>query len=113
VIVAVQKRIKTRIRRDDEVVVIAGKDRGARGKVVRVLPREGRLIVAGVNVVKRHTKPGPNTRGGIVEREAPIAISNVMFYCPHCKRGVRLGAKFLEDGRKVRVCRKCGEVVDK
>ncbi|RME86161.1 MAG: 50S ribosomal protein L24 [Zetaproteobacteria bacterium] len=111
--VAKQKRVKTHVRREDEVVVIAGKDKGARGKVLKVLPEEGRVVVAGVNIVKRHTKPGPNTRGGIIEREAPIAISNVLFYCPHCQRGVRLGRKFLEDGRKVRYCRKCGEVVDK
>ncbi len=106
-------RTKTRIRRDDEVIVIAGKDKGVRGKVIRTLPREGRVLVAKVNMIKRHTRPTPNSAGGIIEREAPIAISNVQYYCPKCKTGVRLGAKLLEDGRKVRVCRKCGEVLDR
>ncbi len=106
-------RTKTRIRRDDEVIVIAGKDKGVRGKVIRTLPREGRVLVAKVNMIKRHTRPTPNSAGGIIEREAPIAISNVQYYCPKCKAGVRLGAKLLEDGRKVRVCRKCGEVLDR
>ncbi len=106
-------RTKTRIRRDDEVIVIAGKDKGVRGKVIRTLPREGRVLVAKVNMIKRHTRPTPNSAGGIIEREAPIAISNVQYYCPKCKAGVRLGAKLLEDGRKVRVCKKCGEVLDR
>ncbi len=105
--------VKTRIRRDDEVIVIAGRDKGARGKVIRVLPREGRVLVAKVNMVKRHMKPTPASSGGIIEREAPLAISNVQFFCPKCKKGVRLGAKILEDGRKVRICRKCGEVLDR
>jgi len=104
---------RTRIRRDDEVMVIAGRDRGLRGKVIRVMPSDGQVLVAKVNMVKRHTRPSQAGRGGIIEREAPIAVSNVQFYCPRCKRGVRLGAKRLEDGRKVRFCRKCGEVVDR
>ncbi len=105
--------MKTRIRRDDEVIVIAGRDKGARGKVIRVLPKEGRVLVAKVNMVKRHMRPTPNSAGGIIEKEAPIAISNVQYFCPKCKTGVRLGAKILEDGRKVRTCRKCGEVLDR
>ncbi len=106
-------KAKTRIRRDDEIIVIAGKDKGVRGKVIRTLPREGRVLVARVNMVKRHAKATPNSAGGIIEREAPIAISNVQYYCPKCKAGVRLGMKTLEDGRKVRVCRKCAEVLDR
>jgi len=102
-----------RIRRDDEVVVIAGRDKGARGKVIRVLPAEGRVLVNKVNMIKRHTRQTPHSAGGIIEKEAPIAISNVQFYCSKCKSGVRLGAKTLEDGRKVRTCRKCGEVLDR
>ncbi len=105
--------VKSRIRKDDEVIVIAGRDKGARGKVVRVLPAEGKIQVAKVNMVKRHTRPTPNSSGGIIEREAPLAISNVQFFCPKCKTGVRLGMKKLEDGRKVRTCRKCGEVLDR
>lgn len=105
--------IKSRIHRDDEVVVIAGRDKGARGKVIRVLSGEGRVLVSKVNMIKRHMRATPNAAGGIIEREAPVAISNVQFYCPNCKTGVRLGAKQLEDGRKVRICRKCDEVLDR
>ena len=104
--------VKTRIRRDDEVIVIAGKDKGTRGKVINVKASEGKLVVAKVNMVKRHTRPSQDSRGGIIEKEAPLAISNVAFFCPNCKAGVRLGTKALEDGRKVRNCRKCGEVLD-
>lgn len=104
---------KSRIHRDDEVVVIAGKDKGARGKVVHVLPNEGRVLVAKVNMIKRHTRPSQAGRGGIIEKEAPLHLSNVAFYCPKCKRGVRLGIKQLEDGRRVRCCRGCGEVLDR
>lgn len=105
--------VKTRIRRDDEVVVSTGRDKGVRGKVIRVLPEKGKVLVSKVNMVKRHTRPTQNSAGGIIEREAPLALSNVSFYCPSCKTGVRLGAKTLEDGRKVRTCRKCGEVLDR
>jgi large subunit ribosomal protein L24 len=104
--------VKTRIRRDDEVVVVAGRDKGARGKVIRVLPQDGRLLVSKVNMVKRHTRPSEAGKGGIISREAPLALSNVQYYCPKCKTGVRLGVKVLEDRRKVRQCRKCGEVLD-
>jgi len=103
----------TRIRRGDQVVVTAGKDRGLRSQVVRVILKQGRIIVAKANMMKRHTKPSQNDRGGIVEKEAPLALSNVQYYCPKCKAGVRLGIKILEDGRKVRTCRKCGEVLDR
>ena len=104
--------VKTRIRRDDEVVVIAGRDKGARGKVIRVLPTDGKVLVTKTNMIKRHTRQTQNSAGGIIEKEAPMAISNVQYYCAKCKTGVRLGAKTLEDGRKVRTCRSCGEVLD-
>lgn len=104
--------VKTRIRRDDEVVVIAGRDKGARGKVIRVQPQDASVLVAKVNMIKRHTRQSQASAGGIIEKEAPMAISNVQYYCSKCKTGVRLGAKTLEDGRKVRTCRKCGEVLD-
>jgi len=104
---------KTRIHRDDEIVVIAGRDKGARGKVIRTLPANGKVLVAKVNMVKRHTRPSQNSKGGIIEKEAPIALSNVQYYCPSCKTGVRLGVKVLEDDRKVRTCKKCGEVLDR
>jgi len=105
--------VKTKIRRDDEVIVTAGRDRGSRGKVVRVLPKDGKILVSKVNMIKRHTRQTQSTSGGIIEKEAPLAISNVQFFCPKCKTGVRLGLKQLEDGRKVRTCRKCGEVLDR
>ena len=92
---------------------IRNSDKGARGKVIRVLPDKGRVVVAKVNMVKRHTKPSQASAGGIIEREAPLHISNVQFVCPKCDTGVRLGIKTLEDGHKVRTCRKCGEVLDK
>ena len=102
-----------RIRKDDEVVVIAGKDKGRRGKIVRVMDEE-RVIVAGVNLVKRHTKPNParNVAGGIVEREAAIHVSNVMLFNPLTKKGDRVGFRVLEDGRKVRYFKSNNEVVD-
>jgi len=105
--------VKTRIRRDDEVTVIAGRDRGLRGKVIKILPTSGRVLISKVNMVKRHTRQSANSNGGILEKEAPIALSNVQYFCPNCQSGVRLGVKILEDGRKVRRCRKCGEVQDR
>ena len=103
-----------RIRKDDEVVVITGKDKGRRGKVMRVVEDGERVIVAGVNMVKRHTKPNParNVAGGIVEREAAIHISNVMLFNPLTKKGDRVGFRVLEDGRKVRFFKANNEVVD-
>ncbi|MDS4041778.1 MAG: 50S ribosomal protein L24 [Candidatus Competibacter sp.] len=102
-----------RIRKDDEVIVITGKDKGRRGKVVRLVDEE-RVIVAGVNLIKRHTKPNParNVAGGIVEREAAIHLSNVMLFNPFTKRGDRIGFRVLEDGRKVRYFKSNNEVVD-
>jgi len=104
--------VKTRIRRDDEVIVITGRDKGARGKVIRVLPQDGSVLVAKVNMIKRHTRQTQNSAGGIIDKESPLEISNVQYFCAKCKTGVRLGVKSLEDGRKVRTCRSCGEVLD-
>jgi large subunit ribosomal protein L24 len=102
-----------RIRKGDEVIVIAGRSRGQRGHVLKVL-KENRLLVENVNMVKRHQKPDPQNQkpGGIIEREAPIHGSNVMLYNPATDKGDRIGYKFLEDGRKVRIFRSTGEVVD-
>jgi large subunit ribosomal protein L24 len=101
-----------RIRKGDEVIVIAGKNKGQRGEVLRVLG--DRVVVQNVNLVKRHTKPNPNANqpGGIIEREASIDASNVMLFNPAINKGDRVGFKTLEDGRKVRVFRSSGEVVD-
>ena len=102
------------VRKDDIVKVIAGKDRGKQGKILRVFPKEGRLTVERVNMIKRHTRPTRQTQqGGIIEREGKLHISNVMLVCSRCNRGVRVGHKFLEDGKKVRICRACGEILDK
>lgn len=102
------------IKKDDFVKVIAGKDRGKQGKVLRVFPKEGRLTVERLNLVKRHTRPARQTQqGGIIEREGKLHISNVMLICGKCERGVRIGHSSLEDGKKVRVCRRCGESLDK
>jgi len=102
-----------RIRKGDEVIVIAGRSRGQRGHVLRVLDEE-RLLVENVNMVKRHTRPDPgrNVPGGIVEREAPIHVSNVQLYNPGTSKADRVGFKVLADGRKVRIFKATGEAVD-
>ena len=103
------------IRKNDQVMVRAGKDRGKKGRVLSVVPATNRVIVEGVNLIKRHTRPNPqrNIKGGIVEREAALHASNVQLVCPECGEVTRIGHKILGDGRKVRVCRKCEGVVDK
>ncbi len=108
-------RLQTPIRRNDTVVVMTGKDRGKRGRVLKIVPSTNRVIVEGVNFIKRHTRPNPqkNIKGGIVQREASIHASNVQLVCPECGAKTRIGRKLLNDGRKVRVCRKCEGVVDK
>jgi len=105
--------VMAKIKRDDLVLVIAGKDKGRRGKVLRVFPRRSRVMVEKVNVVKRHQRPTQTIQGGIIEKEAPIHLSNVMLICPECGEPTRVGFKFLQDGRKVRSCKKCGEIIDK
>lgn len=101
---------KLKIRKNDQVLVTAGKSRGARGRVLRVLSGSGRAIVEHVNMIKRHTKPNPQKgiQGGILEREAPIQVSNLKVICPECGEPSRVGRKRLEDGRGVRVCKHCG-----
>ena len=108
-------RLATPIRKNDNVLVITGKNRGARGRVLKVDPGRNRLVVEGVNMIKRHTKPNPGRQiqGGVMEREAPLHASNVQVVCPECGKATRIGRKILGDGRKVRICRKCEGVVDK
>ena len=105
-----------KIRINDTVEVSAGRDRGKRGTVQQALPKDQRIVVEGVNFVKRHTRPNPRVRqAGIIQREAPIHVSNVMLVCPHCNRGVRVGFTHLTaptGTTKVRVCKKCHEVID-
>jgi large subunit ribosomal protein L24 len=109
------KRTRIRLRKNDTVEVIAGKDAGKRGKVLKVLPEVGRVIVQGVGFIKRHTRPNPqrNIKGGIAEREAPIHVSNVMIVSPEDDKRTRIGTKVLADGRKVRVARRGEGVLDK
>jgi large subunit ribosomal protein L24 len=102
-----------KIRKNDTVLVIAGKDRGKTGKVRFVYPKDERVLVEGINFVKRHTRAvGEARQAGIVEREAPIHVADVMLLCSRCNHPTRIGFRFLEDGRRVRVCRSCHEVID-
>ncbi len=104
--------MKFKIKKGDKVVVITGRDKGKSGEVLRVLRDEDRVVVQGVNMVKRHTRPGAGQPGGIVEKEAAIRISNVAHLDPKSNRPTRVGYKFLEDGRKVRFAKRSGEVLD-
>jgi len=103
------------IRKNDQVMVRAGKDRGKKGRVLSVLPEKNRVVVEGVNMIKRHTRPNPqkNIKGGIVEREAAIHASNVMIVDPDTNEPTRVGKKVLSDGSRVRIGRKSGAVIDK
>ncbi len=105
------KRMRTKLKKNDKVRVIAGKDKGKEGTIISFVPKKNRVIVEGVRVVKKHVKASASTKGGIVEKEAPIHISNVMLVCPHCNKPTRVGIKFLESGEKVRYCKKCGETI--
>ncbi|MBA7667801.1 50S ribosomal protein L24 [subsurface metagenome] len=102
-----------KVRKNDTVLVIAGRDRGKKGKVRQALPKKSRVTVEGVNIVKRHMRARAQARqAGIIEREAPIHVSNVMLLCTKCNRPTRIGFRFAEDGRKVRICRRCKEVIE-
>ena len=102
-----------KIRKDDNVLVIAGKDKGKKGKVRFVFPKDNMLLIEGVNLIKTHSKAKAQVKqAGIIEREAPVHISDVMLICGRCNKPVRIGFKTLEDGRKTRICRACGEVVE-
>ena len=103
------------IRKNDQVIVRAGKDRGKKGRVLSVVPGKNRVIVEGVNMIKRHTRPNPqrNIKGGIVEREASIHLSNVMVIDPDTNEPTRLGSRELSDGTRVRISRKSGQAIDK
>lgn len=101
------------LKKDDQVEVLSGKDKGRVGKILRVDPKTNKAIVEKVNMVKRHTKPNPaNQQGGIIDKEAMLDLSNLKLICPKCAKTVRIGQKFLDDGSKVRVCKKCGEAVE-
>lgn len=102
-----------KIRRGDRVLVIAGKDKGKTGRVERDLTSQNRVVVEGINVVTRHVKPRPNVRqAGRIQQESPIHVSNVMLLCNKCNKPTRVAVSYLDDGRKVRVCRQCKETID-
>lgn len=109
------ERLRIQIRKNDQVKVIAGKDLNKTGRVLRVLRDKGRVVVEGVSFLKRHTRPNPQRqiKGGIVEREAPIHVSNVMIVCDACGKATRIGHNVLADGKKVRICRSCNSSLDK
>jgi large subunit ribosomal protein L24 len=102
------------IKKNDEVYILGGKDRGKTGRVLIVNPRSQKVVVEGVQLIKRHTRPNPqrNIKGGIVEKEAPIHISNVAIVCKSCKAHTRIANKILGDGRRARACKKCGSTIE-
>ena len=107
------ERNKCHLKKDDKVKVLAGKDKGKVGKVLRVLRKKERVLVENINTMKRHTRPrAQNRQGGIIESEAPIHWSNVQLMCNKCITPVRIKMQRLDDGKKVRICRKCNEVID-
>ena len=104
---------KLRIKKGDKVTVITGREKGKSGEVLRVMPKHERVVVQGVNLVKRHQRPTPNNPGGIIEKEATIHISNVAHVDPRSSQPTRVGLKVVEGGRKVRVAKRSGEVIDR
>lgn len=102
----------SKVRKGDDVIVLTGRDKGKKGSVLRVIPKQSRVIVQGINVVKRHTRPSATQTGGIVEKELSIHVSNVALADPDGDRATRVGFRFLEDGRKVRYAKGSGEVID-
>ena len=102
------------IKKNDLVTVISGKEQGKSGRVLKVLPEKEKVIIEKINFIKKHTRPhGQQRRGGIVEKEAPLHVSNVALLCEKCNKPVRIGHRILEDKKKARFCRKCGEIFDK
>ncbi|KJV80600.1 ribosomal protein L24 [Rickettsia hoogstraalii str. RCCE3] len=105
--------IKLKVKKGDEVVVITGKHKGKKGKILKVFPEDSKVIVSGVNLVKKHTKPNQMSEGGIITKELPIHISNIAHIDPKTGNPTKVAFKFLEDGSKVRVAKKSGEIIDK
>lgn len=101
------------IKKEDTVLVTAGKEKGKKGRVLSVMPSKSQLIIEKVNIIKRHMKPNRKyAQGGIIEKEAPIHVSNVILVCPKCNKATRIAGLVMESGRKVRTCKKCKEVID-
>lgn len=102
-----------RFRSDDNVLIIKGRDRGKQGHIQRIFPSKKRVLVEGINIVKKHQKPAQGVRqGGIIQKELPLPLANVMLVCTHCNQPTRIGHRYLADGTKARVCRKCEEVIE-
>ena len=110
----VQTATKTKIRKGDLVRVMTGKEKGKEGKVLQILPEKQTVVIEKLNMLKKHTRPNQNNpKGGIIEREGKVHLSNVMILCGNCNKPTRTGAKLLPDGKKLRSCKSCGEVLDK
>jgi large subunit ribosomal protein L24 len=110
---AFKDKRKIHIKKDDKVKIIAGKDKDKIGKVLKVVKKKNRIVVEKINIVKFHAKPSAsNKQGGIIKKEAPIDISNVMLMCNNCLMPIRIKIQILEDGKKIRMCRKCNEPID-
>ena len=108
------KYVGFHVRKNDLVQVISGKEKGKTGKVLQVFPKKDRVLVEKVNFIKRHSRPSAKTRqGGIIQKEAPVHVSNVLLVCPKCNKGEKMGAKILEDGKKSLVCKGCGELIER
>lgn len=106
--------LATKLRKNDNIEVVAGKEKGKRGRIIAVLTRKERVLVESLNLIKKHMRASAQSKeGGILEKEGPIHISNVMLVCPKCDKATRVGSNMLDGGRKVRICRRCGESIDK
>lgn len=105
--------VKLNVKKNDMVMMLSGKDKGKRGKILKVLKKEGKVIVEGINVVKKHTKPTQKIRqGGIIEKAQPVPVCAVMLICPHCTKPTKI-RRVVEEGKRVRRCKRCGETIDK
>jgi large subunit ribosomal protein L24 len=108
-----KEKLKIKLKRGDTVLIISGKDRGKTGKIEKVLPKTNQILVTGVNIIKKHTRPTKkNPHGGIIQINKPISVANVMLICPQCNKPTRIGFKMLDGGKKLRVCKKCKESVE-
>ena len=105
--------MRSRIRKNDFVVVTTGKDAGKKGRVIKVFPKEGRALVEGINFVKKHSRPRQvDRRGGIIQKEMPVSIANLMLFCLKCEKGVRIGMRVTDSGQRIRICRSCGSEIE-
>jgi large subunit ribosomal protein L24 len=102
----------SRLKKGDVVKVLAGKDKGKTGKILKAIPEKDRIVVEKINIIKRHKRPDQKSKGGVVEKEGAMHVSKVALFCSKCNAGVRVRNKILEDGKKVRICGKCSEVIN-